>query len=819
MTWRANLTITSPAATLCPLLTLAMLLTSTSICRSETAANQRLWFDYPAEHWNSQALHIGNGFLGGSFYGGIKEERIDIAEKSMWTGGPGEDPNYNHGIRPGGKEHVKEVRDAIVAGDVATADRLAGQHFTGDYTGFGAFSMVGNLRLVFEDHDGACTEYSRELDLSSSLARVSYKIDGRQYQRELFCSYPDRVLVVRLSCDKPGSLNFMLRHDLTQMESTAEAKGRELQIRGVIDGNHRKYRVGISILNEGGEVAAEESQLAVKGADAVTIIYAAATEYLPEPPMYQGADPDALVQGWLKEAAAKGYEELKKTHVADYRRLYDRVKLTMPGDPQLEKLPTNQRWATLAGGNVDDTGLKVLLFNFGRYLIISASRPGTLPSNLQGVWNTFPRAPWSGNYQSNINLQEMYWPCGPVDLLECQEAYIDWIGGLVAPGRKVARAYYGTEGWVSHTTGNIWGYAAPGAGINWGLYPVGAAWHCQHVWDQYAFSMDETYLGQTAYPILKEAALFWLANLVPYDGHLISAPTVSAEHGVQQKDGNYQDPTVGADAGAPQDGSAIRYTIPGAFQDIEMIHDLFSHVTEAAKILEVDPEFREQVAQTQKKLLPLKIGKYGQLQEWALDVDSPRDHHRHIAHLYAVCPGTMIHPLKTPELAEAAKTSLNMRRDGFCGAKWPYSGGNWARTARIWCWARLLDGERAAKIFNEMIAEQGFENLMTCQQVPGDRKLQIDASMSTPGFMAEMLLQSHSGEIHLLPALPAEWPEGSVKGLRARGGFAVDMDWTYGQLTRAVIRSKVGGPCQIRCGEKVIKLATDPGSTNFLTFD
>jgi alpha-L-fucosidase 2 len=795
---------------------LIAVLVCATLCRADPDNNERLWFDYAAEHWNSQALHIGNGFLGGSFYGGVEEERIDVAEKSLWMGGPGENSAYNYGIRPGGKDHVKAIRDAVVAGDVATSDRLAGQHFTGDYRGFGAFSMVGDLRLLFGGHDGECTEYVRELDLSQSLARVSYKVGDQEYRREYFCSYPDRVMVLRLTCSTPGVLNFALRHDLTQTESTAEAKGNELQIHGVINGNRRKYCVGIRVLNEGGEVAAEEAQLVVKGADAVTILYAAATEYVPQPPTYGGGNPDGLVQEWLDEATEKGCEELRKRHVADYRRLYGRVRLTMAGDAELEKLPTNRRWETLADGNVDDTGLKVLLFNLGRYLIISASRPGTLPSNLQGVWNTHPTAPWSGNYQSNINLQEMYWPCGPVGLLDCQEAYIDWIGGLVEPGRMVAQAYYGTEGWVSHTTGNIWGYAAPGAGINWGLYPVGAAWHCQHVWEQYAFSMDEDYLRATGYPVMKEATQFWLANLVPYEGSLISAPTVSAEHGVQQKDGKYQDPTVGADAGRPKDGSTIRYTIPGAYQDIAMIHDLFSHVIEAAEILDVDQEFREKVAQTQKKLLPLKIGKYGQLQEWALDLDSPRDHHRHIAHLYAVHPATMIHPRTTPDLAEAAKTSLNMRRDGYCGAKWPYTGGNWARTWRVWCWARLLDGERAAKVFNEMVAEQGFENLMTCQQTPRERRLQVDGSMSTPGFMAEMLLQSHMGEIHLLPALPAEWPEGSVRGLRARGGFLVDMDWEHGKLRHAVVRSTVGGPCKVRYGGKVLNFATEPGSTREL---
>ena len=798
---------------------LMMIFVCAALSHGQVDNNQRLWFDYPAEDWNSQALHIGNGYLGASFYGGVSEERFDVTEKTIWTGGPGENPNYRHGIRPGGKEFVKQVRDAVVSGDVATADSLSRRHFTGDYAAFGHLSMIGNLRFAFEDHQGDRSEYVRELDLSKSLARVSYKMDGRPYSREYFCSCPDRVMVMRFEAGQPGTLGFDLRHDLTQKAGEVETTGDEMRISGAVDGNNRRYCVRLKMLSEGGRVAVGNDRLEITGADAVTVIYAAATEYLSTPPDYKGADPDALTRIHVAAAAEKGYAELKKSHTADYRRLYDRVKLTMPGDPEMENRPTNKRWEVLKSGHTDDTGLQVLLFNLGRYLIISASRPGTLPSHLQGAWNSFAKAPWNGNYQSNINLQEMYWPCGPVNLLECQEAYIDWIEGLVVPGREVAREYYGTEGWVSHTTGNIWGYAAPGAGINWGLFPAGAAWHCQHVWEQYAFSMDRTYLDERAYPLIKEAAQFWLANLVPYEGGLISAPTVSAEHGVQQKDGQYIDPTVGADAGRPTDGSVIRYTIPGAFQDVEMIHDLFTHVIEAADTLSVDREFRDQTAQTRERLLPLRIGKYGQLQEWALDVDSPRDHHRHIAHLWAVHPGKMIHPSTTPDLAEAAKISLSMRGDGYSGPKWPYSGGNWARTWRIWCWARLLDGNRAQRIFNRMIAEQGFENLMTFQQVPGTNRMQVDGSMSVPGFMAEMLLQSHLGEIHLLPALPVAWPDGDVTGLCARGGFVVDVTWDNGQLKRAVIHSKVGGPCRVRYRDREVELATEPGKSYNLSMD
>ena len=756
-------------------------------------SNERLWYEDPATDWASQALHLGNGFLGGSFYGGIETEWIDLAEKTMWTGGPGENPGYRYGIREGGREHLDEIRQAIVRGDVARADELVQAHFTGDYSSFGAFSAIGRLSFTFADHEGECSGYRRELDLSRAIGRVSYAMGDVGYEREYFCSYPDRVLVLRLSSDTPGALGFVMRHELIQAESEIAAEGGDLTVTGRIDGNGREYRVRIRVLPEGGSVEAVDGGIRLADADVATVLYTAATEYRLAPPDYRGADPDALTRRWLEDAERTGYERLKRRHVEDYRALYDRVRLTLPGEPALEELATNRRWNALRGGDERDLGLKVLLFNLGRYLLISASRPGSLPSNLQGVWNPYARAPWQGNYQSNVNVQAMYWPCGPVDLPECQRAYVDWIRALVVPGREVAKAYYGTDGWVSHTTGNAWGYAAPGMQLIWGIYPVGAAWHCQHLWEHYAFSMDERYLREEAYPVMKEAAEFWLANLVPFEGYLISAPTVSAEHGVQERDGVYREPTVKAES-APQDGSVHRYNLPGAYQDVEMIHDLFTNVLEAARVLDVDADFRRSVAEARSKLLPLRIGKHGQLQEWWWDLDSPQDHHRHIAHLYAVHPGRMIDPVRTPNLAKAARTSLNMRGDGRFEPMWTYSGGNWARTWRIYQWARLLDGDRADRIFTGMVTEQGFESLMTFQHVPGADNLQVDGSMSTPGFMAEMLLQSHTDELHLLPALPSAWPSGHVEGLRARGGFRVSLRWDDRELTEARIESLHGAP-------------------------
>ena len=768
----------------------------------EPGPNQSLWYDYPAADWCSQSLHLGNGFLGASFYGGIETERLDLTEKTMWTGGPAADPGRRYGIRPGGRDHIQQIRRAIVAGEVGRADDLVREHFLGDYSKFGSFSSIGSLLLTFDGHKGAACDYRRELDLSRAVGRISYAMGPVVYKRQYFASYPDRVLVLRFTSNAPKMIGFKMRHELTHAERQVTADGADLTIRGRIDENGRAYCVRVRVLHEGGTVQSEGNDILLAGANAATVLYAAATEYRLAPPDYRGGDPDGLTRTSIEQNTCAGHAHLKRRHVQDYRRLYDRVCLKLPGERVLENMPTNLRWQNWRDGDERDLGLKVLLFNLGRYLLISASRPGSPPSNLQGVWNTYARAPWHGNYQSNVNVQQMYWPCGPVDLLDCQEAYIDWVRGLVVPGRAVAKAYYGSGGWVSHTTGNPWGHAAPGSGLLWGIYPVGAAWHCQHLWEHYAFSLDAAYLRARAYPVMKEAAQFWLANLVPFEGYLISAPSVSAEHGVQERDGVYIEPTVAAES-RPEDGSVPRYNLPGVYQDIEMIHDLFTNVLEAAEILDVDADWCREVSEARAKLLPLKIGKHGQLQEWFWDVDSPHDHHRHIAHLYAVHPGRMIQPFRSPQLAAAARTSLNLRGDGrFDG--WPYTGGNWARAWRIYQWTRLLDGDRADGIFTALVREQSFESLMTFQHVPSANRLQVDGSMTTPGFMAEMLLQSHAGELHLLPALPRAWSSGSVEGLRGRGGFRVDLRWSDGRLNEAVIEARGAQMPEIRVqGERV----------------
>ncbi|MDD6209019.1 MAG: glycoside hydrolase family 95 protein [Bacteroidales bacterium] len=739
-----------------------------------------LWYQSPANEWKSQCLHLGNGYMGASFYGGIENERFDIAEKTFWAGGPNVGKEYNFGIIEGGKEYIPKIRKLILENKFAEADSLCWAHMLGDYSNYGYFSKVGSLLFHFKNQTGEATDYVRLLDLNNALGKVRYNLNGTEYSREYFCSYPDKVMVCKFSSNQKGKISFDVEQDLTYKPDEMVFDGKELTVKGIITCNGLDYCIRIALRNQGGTVCYADGKLSVNDADQATLIYSIDTEYKNDYKSdYKGVNPVATTQKNISNALSKGYEQLKQTHVSDYKNLYDRAQLTLVGNSETEKLPTDKRFELLKKGTTDDSALKALYFNLGRYLLISASRPGTLPSTLQGVWNSMEWAPWSGNFQSNINLQEMYWSCGPTNLPECQEGYIEWIESLVYPGRKVASSYYGTKGWVSHATGNIWGHAAPGSDIKWGLYPSGAAWHCHHLWSQFEYTRDMEYLKKRAYPIMKEAAEFWLENLVEKDGNLIIAPSVSAEHGIQIADGK----AVKYSTIHGESNENKIFTVP-CFQDIEMVYDLFSNVLEAAQTLKTDKGFQKKILEAQKKLPALKIGKYGQLQEWMYDYDNPRDHHRHIAHLYALYPGRMISPEKTPQLAEAARTSLNMRDEGFIRDGWYYTGGNWSMAWRAVCWARLLDGDRAIKVFNLMNKENGYENLMNSQV----DEMQVDASMATPGIFAEMLLQSHDGCIHLLPALPTEWPEGKIKGFKTKDGYIIDMEWEYGQLKKAEIK-------------------------------
>ncbi|HKJ79699.1 MAG TPA: hypothetical protein VKA10_09190, partial [Prolixibacteraceae bacterium] len=611
--------------------------------------------------------------------------------------------------------------------------------------------------------------------------------------------------------------------DIIQEKYDVDISGDDYIVTGYVDGGDHKFQVKIKAIPSGGSPVQKTKLMGltqpywgIENADSVVLLLSITTDYKQEWPAYIGVDPEVKCREIIQKAEKVGYVALKNEHIEDYLELYSRVQIDLNSDEELNKLPTDVRFNRFKNGG-KDLGLKELVFNLGRYSIISSSRPGSLPANLQGKWNNFYVAPWAGNYQANINIQEIYWPCGPTDLLECQVPYIDWTADLVKPGHEIAKIVYGTDGWVSHTTGNIWGHAAPSGGIPWGVYPLGAVWHCQHAWEQFTFSNDTAYLKNIAYPIIKGATQFWLENLVKFKKYLIIAPSISAEHGAH----------IESDQEIMQSYETNRnqnlFNVPGPSQDAQMVRDLFVMCREAADLLEIDKSFIKEVSAAQKKLMPHKIGQYGQLQEWYEDLDSPDDHHRHISHLYAVCPGNQIHPTTTPELAEAAKVSLNMRGEGRFMNYDRASGGNWSMAHRIWCWTRLMDGDRANKIFDQTLREQGFENLLTFQHAgwssgrpdffrePDNLFLnfQLDASGSTPGFMAEMLLQSHLGEIMLLPALPTEWEKGSVKGLKARGNYSVDIIWEKGELKKAVIKGDTKEAPKIRVVDEVIDPKVD----------
>lgn len=842
--------------------------------------DERLFFARPGQYWNSQAMHIGNGYLGLSFLGGVVEEVFSITEKSLWTGGPGEKKDYFYGIKKGGREYLPEIRKLILSDQVENlkqADKLVEEHFWGEEAGYGHFSAFGRLSVLF-DHGAANNKdtpdykdtpngkeiagdpaapdyrnYMRSLDLSESIARVQYEAGGVRYLREYFCSYPDKVAVMRFSSGKQASLSFRLKWKVFQKDHTIAFEKNVFQLSGTINGNKRRYCLKMQLLYSQGEVSLQGEELVFSNAGPVTILLTAATEYKPVPPLYNGADPDAMTQGWIDQAKSRTFDILKSRHVTDYRRLYDRTRLTLParnlsktsssGEPSpaqgtaaaCELLPTNERWERYKKLKTGDPGLKVLYFNLGRYLLISSSRPGSLPANLQGAWNMVEAAPWSGNYQSNINVQLNYSGACSTGLSECMDPYIDWIKGLVVPGKAVAKEYYGSEGWVSHPIGNIWGYCAPGFGAEWGMYPAGAAWHCHFIWKKFAYSRDHVYLERTGYPVLKEASAFWLRNLVEYKGWLISGPSGSAEHGAFLSDGKLiaSGSSYGADV----------INIPGNFQDIEMIRELFDHTIEAAALLKTDQAFSDQLKVAHGRLMPFKIGRYGQLQEWEEDIDTPGCNHRHIAHLYAVWPAQQISPFANmtgpvkpvnAEWVAAAKKALELRGEDRNYKNLPhkdiFTAANWSLALRMACWIRLQEAERAGKIFTQLVTEAGFENLLTFQQTPaaftGSLKeqpdvyyfstpegswtpvWQIDASLAIPGLLTEMLLQSYEDHLFLLPALPADWPEGKITGIRAEGNLSVDMEWNNGKVTTYRVSSPAPRKIRVHVNGETKELLT-----------
>jgi alpha-L-fucosidase 2 len=749
------------------------IITSALFCAASiAAASDVLWYRQAAANWN-EGLPIGNGRLGGMVFGDVFYDQIQLNEDTVWAG---EKRDRNN---PEAAKNLPEVRRLLFGGMPHEAEVLADKTIISTPRRLPPYQPLGVFHMgLGADLHSAVSNYRRELDLDTAVARTTFRQSGATFTREIFSSAVDQVIVVRLTCDQPGRITFGVGLAREKDAKSRFDRSNRIVLEGeavVHDARHAEERpVGVKFqavllaVPEGGKMAKLGDDLFIEGANSVTLFLAASTSFKP-----RDIERDLL-------AANRPYQELKARHIADYQRLFNRVKFSL-GTAPAPDLPTDERLKRVAAG-ADDPHLIEQYFQFGRYLLISCSRPGTMAATLQGLWNDKLDPSWDSKYTININTEMNYWPAEVTNLSELHEPLFDLIDLARPDGRRIAQAIYGAHGFVLHHNTDIWGDAVPIDGVGSGIWAMGGAWLSLHLWDHYDFTRDRQFLASRAYPVMKEAAEFLLDYLVDDGkGHLVTGPSLSPEN-------TYKLPS----------GVTAKLCM-GPYMDTEITRQLFTRVMDAGAILGIDADFRAKVRASMDRLPAFQIGKYGQLQEWMEDYEEKEPGHRHISQLFALHPGNQITPRGTPELAKAARATLERRLANGGG----HTG--WSRAWIINFWARLEDGDKAGENVQALLAKSTLPNMLDTHP-----PFQIDGNFGGTAGIAEMLLQSHAGEISILPALPKTWPTGSVKGLHARGAVEVDIDWKDGKTARVVLRSPIAGQHTVRFADgrvETVKLA------------